>query len=102
MPNTPTENTATAMAFYDLMFNKGEPRLAIERFVGDVYVQHNPHVGDGKDAFIAYFEWMAFEYPGKSVTFKRTVAEGDLVVFTATRSGPAATTTLASTSSGST
>ena len=80
MPTTPAENKANAMAFYDLMFNRCQPRAAIELYVGDVYIQHNPHVGDGKDAFIAYFERMAAEYPGKSVSFKRAIAEDDLVV----------------------
>jgi predicted SnoaL-like aldol condensation-catalyzing enzyme len=35
-------NKQAAEDFYELMFNQCRPREAIERFAGDVYVQHNP------------------------------------------------------------
>jgi predicted SnoaL-like aldol condensation-catalyzing enzyme len=73
-------NKKTAMDFYDLMFNQCRPREAIEKYAGDVYIQHNPHVADGKEAFIAYFEKMAREFPGKRVHFKRAFAEGNYVI----------------------
>ncbi len=80
MTVSPEENKTNALAFYDLMFNQCQPRAAIEAFAGAVYIQHNPHVADGKVAFVEYFERMALEYPGKTVRFKRAIAEGNHVV----------------------
>lgn len=74
------KNRQHAMAFYDLMFNQCNPEEAIEKFVGNEYIQHNPEVGDGKEAFKDYFRSMAKEFPGKRVTFKRSIAEGSYVV----------------------
>jgi predicted SnoaL-like aldol condensation-catalyzing enzyme len=73
-------NKTNAVAFYNLMFNDCRPREAIERYAGDQYVQHNPHVPDGKQGFIDYFERMEREWPGKRVEFKRILGDGEFVV----------------------
>ncbi|KQT15111.1 hypothetical protein ASG31_16050 [Chryseobacterium sp. Leaf404] len=74
------DNKKNVMAFYDLMFNQCRPEEAISNYAGDTYIQHNPHVGDGKEAFIDYFNRMATEYPGKKVIIKKAIAEDNLVV----------------------
>jgi len=72
------ENKNNAISFYKMAY-EGNPRKAVELYVGAEYIQHNPLVGNGKDPFIDYFEQMAREYPDKSIDFIRSVAEGELV-----------------------
>ncbi|PVV17564.1 MAG: hypothetical protein B6D78_18425 [gamma proteobacterium symbiont of Ctena orbiculata] len=71
-------NKQNAIAFYRTAY-LGNPEKAVELYVGADYIQHNPSVGNGKAAFIEYFDQMAKSYPNKEIEFVRVVAEGDLV-----------------------
>ena len=72
------QNKENAISFYKMAY-EGQPKRAVELFVGKEYIQHNPLVGDGTEPFIAYFERMLQEYPNKSIEFVRAIAEGNLV-----------------------
>jgi predicted SnoaL-like aldol condensation-catalyzing enzyme len=68
------------VAFYNLVFNQNEVREAVELYVGDEFIQHNPNIETGRQGFIKFFERMARDHPRKRVTVKRAFAEGDHVI----------------------
>jgi predicted SnoaL-like aldol condensation-catalyzing enzyme len=72
------ENKKNAISFYHAAY-EGDPKKAIEQYVGKEYIQHNPAVANGTQGFIDYFERMRDEYPEKSIEFVRCIGEGDLV-----------------------
>lgn len=72
------QNKQNAMAFYKMAF-EGNPAKAVELYVGQEYIQHNPDVANGTAGFIDYFTRMQLEYPHKSIEFVRCIAEGDLI-----------------------
>lgn len=78
MENNLDQNKQNAIAFYKMAY-KGNPKKAVELYVGDKYIQHNPDVENGLEGFIDYFSRMQAEYPDKSIEFVRCIAEGDLV-----------------------
>jgi predicted SnoaL-like aldol condensation-catalyzing enzyme len=79
-------NVRTAIAYYTLAFNAGEPRLAVEKYVGvdengdKLYTQHNPFAQDGPEAFIAFVEFFKGMFPDLNVRIVRTIAQCDLVM----------------------
>jgi predicted SnoaL-like aldol condensation-catalyzing enzyme len=72
------ENKKNAIAYYEMAY-LGRPAEAVERYVGDDYIQHNPDVENGKEGFISYFDKMRKDYPQKTIEFVRAIAEEDLV-----------------------
>jgi predicted SnoaL-like aldol condensation-catalyzing enzyme len=73
-------NKQTVIAFYTMSVNGHDPEGAVQKYVGAEYRQHNPFVGDGKEAFIAFFKDRSQRVPKARVEIKRVVAEGDFVV----------------------
>lgn len=71
-------NKENAIAFYRMAY-EGNPRAAVERYIGKEYIQHNLDVANGAEGFIEYFERMQADYPEKTIEFARCIAEGDLV-----------------------
>lgn len=76
--NNQEANKQNAIAFYRTAY-LGEPEKAVANYVGNEYIQHNPLVANGKQAFIEYFNEMARDYPNKTIDFIRAVAQDDLV-----------------------
>lgn len=72
-------NKRIVREFYDLAFNRREPRDAAAKYVGKTYRQHNPTIGDGPDAFVQGIGGFLNSAPELRVDFKRFIAEGDLV-----------------------
>lgn len=73
-------NKANAIAFYDLAFNQHKVQEAADKYIGDVYLQHNPMVADGKEAFVKGIGGFVSQAPQARSHIKRAIAEGDLVV----------------------
>jgi predicted SnoaL-like aldol condensation-catalyzing enzyme len=71
--------------FYDKIFVQpgGDTRIRklAEQYVHENYIQHNPYVATGREAFITAFSRVVKNRPASSKTIlKRVIASGDYVV----------------------
>lgn len=73
-------NKANALAFYELAFNRYQVREAADKYIGSEYLQHNPLVADGKEAFVQALSSYTAKFPRSKGHIKRVIAEGDLVM----------------------
>ena len=74
------QNKKAVLEFYEGVFIKHQVKEYADRYIGSQYIQHNPHVPDGKKPFVDYFVGHFKENPEAKSIIKRAVAEGDLVV----------------------
>lgn len=78
-------NLKKALYCMDILENR--PDIEPSRRIGilrdecfaDSYIQHSPHVDDGRDAVLRLFANRYVRSPEISVSIKRTASEGDLV-----------------------
>ena len=72
-------NKQIVLDFLNLAFNQKKPAEAADRFIGAKYIQHNPQVADGKEAFVEFATWFTSHFPELRLEVKRALAEGDMV-----------------------
>lgn len=78
--STTEANKNLVREFYEMAFNAHRPTEAAKKYIGPKYIQHNPGVPDGAEAFYTYFEGHFKANPQSKVEIKRVIGEGDLVV----------------------
>lgn len=73
-------NKRTVVEFYELAFNAKKPAEAIAKYAGPRYIQHNPQVGDGPEAFVQFVTGFTKAHPRLHLEIKKVIGEDDFVV----------------------
>ena len=73
-------NKKIVVDFYNGVFTKHQVQAYSDKYIGSQYIQHNPHVPNGKAPFVNYFKQYFKENPQARNTIKSVIAEGDRVV----------------------
>ena len=72
-------NLKKAVYCMELLEIKMDVETADRECFAKSYVQHSPHVPDGRDAVVSFFSARVVKYPESSIEIKRAAADGDLV-----------------------
>ena len=75
----PSSPKQVVTAFYTEGFVQRDIAGAAQRYIGENYIQHNPEVADGRDAFVRVLGPVVKD-PKYSTSIVRVVADGDVVV----------------------
>ena len=73
-------NKKIVLDFYNLAFGQGKFKEARDKYMGNTYIQHNPTVPDGPEAFVNAMSTFTQKFPELKGEVKRVIAEGDLVM----------------------
>lgn len=79
MAESPRSPREIVLAFYEAGLNEKDPEKAA-RFLGDTYIQHNPWIADGPEAFLRFVRFRRDKFPQSHSDIKMVIAEGELVV----------------------
>lgn len=81
-------NKKIVVEFYQQLFGDKNPE-AINKYIGDKYIQHNPGLPDGKEALLNAVKVWFKDAPKEKVDFQHVAADGDLVfLHVKSKSGP--------------
>ena len=74
------QNKLVVKKFYDLAFTQHKAKEAADLYLNADYIQHNPNVATGRQAFVDFFVPYFKKNPDARSEIKRVVADGSLVV----------------------
>src|SRR3954468_1129829 len=77
---TQEANKKTVLEFYEAGLNQKNFDAA-SKFLGPLYIQHNPTAPDGIEGFKAFLGFLREKFPDSHSEIKRAFAEGDFVIF---------------------
>lgn len=73
-------NKAIVLDFLDQVMNRHQVSEAANRYLSEAYIQHNPNVADGRQAFIDAFTQFLKKNPERSWTPKQVFLDGQYVI----------------------
>jgi predicted SnoaL-like aldol condensation-catalyzing enzyme len=72
-------NKKAVLEFYEAGLNQKDFDAA-SKFLGPLYIQHNPTAPDGIEGFKAFLGFLREKFPDSHSEIKRAFAEGDFVI----------------------
>ncbi len=73
------DNKKAVLDFYEGVYHYDSKNLPLEELDSN-YIQHDPSIAAGRQAFIDHTHALYEKYPGRKIDVKRIIADGDYVV----------------------